>query len=86
MQFLAKFEASGVPKTFVKRDKPKKVKIKSMFLWYMFPPQILRLEWRIISMWTSLSIEINMFEEFVAVSATNCNNYMITIGLNKQII
>ena len=32
MQFLAKFEASGVPKTFVKRDKPKKVKIKSMFL------------------------------------------------------
>ena len=30
--FLAKFEASSVPKTFLKRNKPKKVKVKSMLL------------------------------------------------------
>ena len=46
--FLAKFEGFGVPKTFVMSNKPKKVKIKSMLVWYMFPPQILMLEWRII--------------------------------------
>ena len=46
--FLAKFKTSGVPITFVIRNKPKKVKIESMLSWYMFPPQILMLDWRII--------------------------------------
>ena len=41
--FLAEFEASSVPRTFVIKNKPTKVKIKSMFLRHMFPPQILML-------------------------------------------
>ena len=43
--FLAEFEASSAPRTFVIRNK--KVKIKSMFLRHMFPPQILMLDWKI---------------------------------------
>ena len=47
--FLAKLEPSGALKTFLIRNKPKKVKIKSILLWYMFPLQIPMLDWRIIS-------------------------------------
>ena len=42
--FWAEFEASSVPRTFVIRNKPTKVKIKSMLLRHMFPPQILMLD------------------------------------------
>ena len=46
---LAKLEHSGAPKTFLIRNKPKKVKLKLILLWYMFPPQILKLVWWIIT-------------------------------------
>ena len=74
VRFLEESEASSAPRTFVIRNKPTKVKIKSMFLRHMFPPQILMLDWRIIG-----SIDVVDY-----VGNTGCGEGILNRSLDNQ--